>query len=61
MSEGTRVRMGFKPTSKGSISIDVTSEAPDVELAGKLLKAGIAEFKKIVGEEGFSVIGGDAS
>lgn len=49
----TRVRMGFKPSAKGVVAIDVTSEAPTVEETAKLLKEGIAEFKKIVKEENF--------
>lgn len=51
----SRVRMGFKPSAKGIVSIDVTSEATSVEEAGKLLREGIEEFKKIVLENSFVV------
>lgn len=52
----TRVRMGFKPSAKGVVSLDVTSEATTVEQAGKMLREGIAEFKAIAAEEGYPVI-----
>ena len=37
MNEETRVRMGAKQTAKGAIQLDLTTEAPTVDQAGKLL------------------------
>ena len=37
MSQETRVRMGAKQTAKGTIQLDLTAEAPDVETAQRLL------------------------
>jgi len=37
MDQETRVRMGVKQTAKGTIQMDLTAEAPDVEIAKTLL------------------------
>ena len=61
MEENTRVRMGFKPTVKGTVSYDVTAEAPDAETAAILLKDGLAKFKEVAEAKGFTVNEGGAS
>ncbi len=50
-----RVRFGFKPTAKGTVNLDVTSEAPTAEEAEALLKDGISRFKALVISEGYTV------
>jgi hypothetical protein len=47
--------MGFKPTAKGTVSYDVTAEAPNAETAAILLKDGLAKFKEVAKEKGFTV------
>ena len=51
----TRVRFGFKPTAKGTVNLDVTSEAPTGEEAQALLIDGIKRFKEVVLLEGYTV------
>lgn len=53
--EKTRVRMGFKPNTKGIVCYDVTSEAETPEAAEQLLRDGISRFKAIAEEKGFKV------
>lgn len=51
----SRVRMGFKPTAKGTVNIDVTAEAETPEEAAKLLSEGIEAFKKEASLQGYPV------
>ena len=51
----TRIRMGFKPSTKGTISIDVTAEASNPEETALLLREGINQFRIVAVEEGFVV------
>jgi hypothetical protein len=54
----SRVRLGFKPTTKGAVSLDVTAEAATAAEADGLLREGISRFRKIATEEGFTVVEG---
>lgn len=57
--EKTRVRFGFKPNAKGTISFDVTAEAATVAESDALLREGIKAFRQIAKDEGFQVIEGN--
>ena len=48
----TRVRMGAKQTAKGTVQMDLTAEAPDVETAGDLLSEAITRMATILDSEG---------
>ena len=52
MDKETRVRMGAKQTAKGTIQMDLTAEAPDVETARKLMYDAIDELLRIIAEKG---------
>ena len=54
-TEETRVRIGAKQTAKGSITLDITAEAPTVEKAGELLDGAIKELKAKVRDNGLSL------
>jgi len=51
-SRETRVRMGAKQTSKGTIQLDLTAEAPSVEEAGELLSKALREMLSKIHLEG---------
>ena len=59
MSEETRVRLGFHPTAKGTISLDVTAESETATETARLLRDGIERFRQIAADEGFQVIEGN--
>ena len=44
MADWKRIKLGFQWTAKGTNGIDVTREALDVKVAGKLFRAGVIEF-----------------
>jgi len=48
----TRVRMNFKQTAKGAGQMDITSEAPTVEEAKKMMADAIDEMRAIFKEKG---------
>jgi len=52
-----RIRLGAKQTAKGTVTLDVTSEAETVEAAAEGLTAAIQEMKKRVTAEGFELAG----
>ncbi len=56
MTEETRVRMGAKQTAKGSIQLDLTTEAPTVEKAGELLGEALDTLKAKIQEKGFDLV-----
>ena len=56
MDEETRVRMGARQTAKGSIQLDLTTEAPTVERAGQLMEDAIDRLVGLVQEKGFALI-----
>ena len=51
----SRVRFGFKPNAKGTVNLDVTSEAETTEEAEALLKDGIQRFKSVAESEGYTI------
>lgn len=57
----TRVRMGAKQTAKGGIQLDLTTEAPSVDEAGKLLGQAIVRLKAEVEENGLHIVGQENS
>lgn len=48
----TRVRLNFKQTAKGAGQMDITSEAPTVEEASKMMGEAIDSLRKIFNEKG---------
>jgi hypothetical protein len=56
----TRVRMGAKQTSKGTIQIDLTAEAPTVGEAGQLLSDALADMTDRLKEAGLELVSGTA-
>lgn len=48
----TRARLNFKQTSKGAGQMDVTTEAPTVEEASKMMGEAIDSLRKIFNEKG---------
>jgi len=52
----TRVRLGVKQTSKGTVQLDLTTEAPTVEEAGKLLGQAITRLKDEVTKQGLRTV-----
>ena len=44
--------MGAKQTAKGTVQMDLTAEAPDVETAGDLLSEAITRMATILDSEG---------
>jgi len=48
--------MGAKQTSKGTIQLDLTAEAPTVEEAGKLLGQAIVRLKDEVMKNGLRTV-----
>ncbi len=56
MTEETRVRIGGKQTSKGTIQLDFTVEAPTVEKAGELLGPALETLKAKIQTEGLEIV-----
>jgi len=52
MEQETRVRMGAKQTAKGSIQLDLTTEAPDVATAKQLLGDAIDQMLATIESKG---------
>ena len=48
----TRTRLNFKQTAKGAGQMDVTTEAPTVEEASKMMGEAIDSLRKIFAEKG---------
>jgi len=48
----TRARLNFKQTSKGAGQMDVTTEAPTVDEASKMMGEAIDSLRKIFNEKG---------
>ena len=48
----TRVRLNVKQTAKGAGQMDITSEAPTVEEASKMMGEAIDSLRKIFNEKG---------
>lgn len=48
----TRARLNFKQTSKGAGQMDVTTEAPTVDEASKMMGEAIDSLRKIFEEKG---------
>ena len=48
----TRVRLNFKQTAKGAGQMDVTTEAPTVDEASKMMGEAIDSLRKIFNEKG---------
>jgi len=57
MESETRVRMGFKQTSKGGVQMDLTSEAPTVQEAGDQLELAIRKFRTLVHATDLEIVG----
>ena len=55
MNEETRVRMGAKQNAKGLIQLDLTAEAPTVDVAGELLDGAIKKLKEKVKANGLTL------
>ena len=52
----TRVRMGAKQTSKGTIQLDITAEAPTVNEAGRLMENAIPRFREALKVNGLQSV-----
>lgn len=52
----TRVRFGAKQTAKGTIQLDLTTEAPTVEEAGTMLGQAIERLKQEVAAKGLRTV-----
>ena len=48
----TRARLNFKQTAKGAGQMDVTTEAPTVDEASKMMGEAIDSLRKIFNEKG---------
>jgi len=48
--------MGARQTAKGSIQLDLTTEAPTVERAGQLMEDAIDRLVGLVQEKGFALV-----
>lgn len=55
----TRIRIGVKQTAKGSIQLDLTSEAPTVDEAIKGLSESIDQVRATVAEKGLVLAGAE--
>jgi len=55
----TRIRIGVKQTAKGSIQLDLTSEAPSVAEAIKGLSESIDQVRATVSEKGLVLAGSE--
>jgi hypothetical protein len=52
----TRVRMGAKQTSKGSIQLDITTEASTVDEAGRLMGEAIIRLRNELQTRGLELV-----
>lgn len=52
----TRVRLGAKQNAKGNIQLDVTTEAPTVDKAGRLMGEAVARLRMELATQGLELV-----
>ncbi len=52
----TRVRYSVKQTSKGTVQLDITAEAPNAEEAESMLRDGISKLTGVVRDAGLTPV-----
>ena len=53
----TRVRLGAKQTARGTIQLDITTEAPTVDQAGRLMGEAVARLRMELATQGLDLVG----